>query len=346
MTKELWRFSGIALLTFLASLLIDQFWVLLFVATLLIYLSWHVFNLARLAHRLASRDLLQHPYPSGLWRDIYEQIYVLQIRKRKSKGKGKFTRFREVASALPDAVVILGEHGKVEWCNHRAQKMLGLYWPKSMGQPLTTLIKHPILDEYLASGKYHRPLEFPSPENKARILSLRIARFGKHADHHLLVARDITQVYHLNQTQQDFVANVSHELRTPLTVITGFLENMQYSQGIERRRWGRSIELMQGQALRMQEIINELLTLSRLQMIDQTQKPAPVFVSYLLASIVKEAKIICVDSEHNITLAADPVVWLRGYSEELRSAFSNLILNAIKHTPPPGRYRYPLVFKR
>ncbi|MCP4407838.1 MAG: phosphate regulon sensor histidine kinase PhoR [Gammaproteobacteria bacterium] len=319
-------------MTFLASLLIDQFWVLLFIATLLIYLSWHVFNLARLSHRLASNKLLQHPYPSGLWRDLYEQIYILQIRKRKSKGK--FTRFREVASALPDAVVILGQHGRIEWCNHRAQQMLGLYWPKSMGQPLTKLIKHPILDEYLARGKYHRSLEFPSPANKARMLSLRISRFGKHGDHHLLIARDITQIYHLNQTQQDFVANVSHELRTPLTVITGFLENMHYSQGVERRRWGRSIELMQSQASRMQGIINELLTLSRLLMTNQTQKPAPVFVSYLLASIVKEARMIGSASEHNITLAADPVVWLRGYSEELRSAFSNLIFNAIKHTPP------------
>lgn len=335
LTKELWRFSGITLLTLLASLLIDQIWVLVIIAILLTYLSWHVFNLVSLSHRLASRELLQHPYPGGLWRDIYERIHVLQIRKRKSKGK--FTRFREVASALPDAVVILGQHGRVEWCNHQAQRMLGLYWPKSMGQPLTKLIDHPILEEYATSGKYNRPFEFPSPANKARMLSLRITRFGKHADHYLLVARDITQVYHLNQAQQDFVANVSHELRTPLTVIAGFLENMHYSQGTERRHWGRSIELMQGQATRMQGIINELLTLSRLQMIDQTQKPAPVFVSYLLASIVKEAKMICADSEHNITLAADPIVWLKGYSEELRSAFSNLIFNAIKHTPPRAK---------
>ena len=328
--SELWRFSAIFLAVFIISLLINEIWVFFFVAILLIYLGWHIFNLIRLSHRLATGELVQHPYPGGMWREIYEQVHLLQTRKRKSKGK--FTRFREVASALPDAVVILSQNGRIEWCNPEAQRMLGLYWPKSMGQPLIKLVDHPVLEEYLTGGIYSRPLEFSSPTNKARILSLRIARFGKHADHHLLVARDITQVYNLNQAQQDFVANVSHELRTPLTVITGFLESMHYN-GVEQRRWGRSIELMESQAHRMQDIISELLTLSRLQMTGRKQPQKPVFVSYLLASIVKEARILSAESKHNITLAADPVVWLKGNSDELRSAFSNLIFNAIRHTP-------------
>lgn len=329
--SELWRFSGILLAAFLTSLLIDEIWVFIFFAILLIYLGWHVLNLIRLSHRLATGELLQHPYPGGMWREIYEQIHLLQTRKRKSKRK--FTRFREVASALPDAVVILSQNGRVVWCNPQAQRMLGLYWPKSMGQPLIKLIDHPVLEEYLSAGTYSRPLQFSSPTNKANILSLRMARFGKHADHHLLVARDITQVYHLNQAQQDFVANVSHELRTPLTVIMGFLESMHYN-GVEQRKWGRSIELMESQAHRMKDIISELLTLSRLQMTERKQPHKPVFVSYLLASIVKEARLLSAESKHNITLAADPVVWLQGNSDELRSAFSNLIFNAVIHTPP------------
>lgn len=328
--SELWRFSGIFLIVFVTSLIIDELWVFIFIAILLAYLSWHVFNLIRLSHRLATGELLQHPYPGGMWREIYEQIHLLQTRKRKSKRK--FTRFREVASALPDAVVILSQNGRVVWCNPEAQRMLGLYWPKSMGQPLIKLIDHPVLKEFLSTGDYSRPLEFSSPTNKAKILSLRMARFGKHADHHLLVARDITQVYNLNQAQQDFVANVSHELRTPLTVISGFLESMHYD-GIEQRRWGRSIELMESQAHRMQHIISELLTLSRLQMTDRKRLQEPVFISYLLASIVKEARILSAETKHNITLAADPTVWLQGSSDELRSAFSNLIFNAVKHTP-------------
>ena len=329
--SELWRFSGIFLAVFLASLLINEIWVFIFIAILLIYLGWHIIHLIRLSHRLVTGELVQHPYPGGIWREIYEQIYLLQTRKRKNKGK--FTRFREVASALPDAVVILSQNGRIEWCNPEAQRTLGLYWPKSMGQSLIKLVDHPVLEEYLSTGNYSRPLEFSSPTNKAKILSLRIARFGKHADHHLLVARDITQVYNLNQAQQDFVANVSHELRTPLTVITGFLESMHYS-GIEQRQWGRSIELMENQAHRMQDIISELLTLSRLQMTERKQSQKPVFVSYLLASIVKEARMLSADSKHHITLAADPVIWLQGNSDELRSAFSNLIFNAVKHTPP------------
>jgi two-component system phosphate regulon sensor histidine kinase PhoR len=328
--SELWRFTGIVLIVLLISLLVDQVFVFFLVCILLVYLSWHLLNLLRLSHRLANGELLQHPYPGGMWRDIYERVRVLQARKHSSKGK--FTRFREIASALPDAVVILGQQSKIVWCNPEAQRMLGLYWPKSMGQPLLKLVNHPVLEEYINNGDYSRPLEFSTPANRASVLSLRITRFGKQADHYLLVARDITQIYHLNQTQQDFVANVSHELRTPLTVITGFLENMHYS-GEERRKWGRSVELMQGQAKRMQGIIDELLTLSRLQISKQANLTETVFVSYLLASIVKEARLISKESAHNITLAADPVVWVKGNSNELRSAFSNLIFNAVKHTP-------------
>jgi two-component system phosphate regulon sensor histidine kinase PhoR len=328
--SELWRFTGIVLIVILISLLVDQVFVFVLIWTLLAYLGWHLLNLLRLSHRLATGEMLQHPYPGGLWRDIYERVRVLQARKHKSKGK--FTRFREVASALPDAVVILGQHGKIVWCNSEAQRMLGLYWPKSMGQPLLKLVNHPVLEEYISNGDYSRPLEFSSPANKATVLSLRITRFGKQADHYLLVARDITQIYHLNQTQQDFVANVSHELRTPLTVITGFLENMYYS-GEERRNWGRSVELMQGQAKRMQGIIDELITLSRIQISKQSNLTETVFVSYLLASIVKEARLLSRESVHDITLAADPVIWLKGNRDELRSAFSNLIFNAVKHTP-------------
>ena len=258
LTKEFWRLFSMLLIVATVGLFFGRLLLFLLLGALL-YLGWQLYNLLRLAYWLVDEQPVQPPYPSGLWRDVFERVKRLKSTKRKRE---KFTRFREVASALPDAVVILGEQSEIQWCNPAAQRMLGLFWPKSMGQPLLKLVRDPALEEYLASGNFYRPLEFASPANKAQIISLHVTHFGKHSQH-LLMARDITQIYHLNQARQDFVANVSHELRTPLTVITGFLENLQTADHKEPNI-KRSIELMQDQARRMQNIIRELLALSRL----------------------------------------------------------------------------------
>ncbi len=327
----MWRVSVVLLTGLVGILLKEPLLNYLFLGFLLLYLGHHLIVLIRLRHRLLAGEEVQPPFPGGLWRDVFVQVQRLQRRKQR---KGKFSRFREVASTLQDAVVIIGEQGEIQWCNPAAEPMLGLLWPKAMRQPLVQLVCHPVLEEYFTNDDYSTPIVINSPADTTRILSLSIDRFGK-AQHRLLVARDITQIYHLNQAQQDFIANVSHELRTPLTVIMGFLESLQYSE-VNQDRWARSMELMESQARRMQEIIEELLTLSRLQMTDQPSTVKPVPVPRLLDSITQEARALSGDSAHALTLEVNPDLWLKGNSNELRSAFSNLIFNAIKHTPPRG----------
>ncbi len=327
---ELWRIFWITTIAFIGGTLFDQRLIFLCMG-FLGYSAWHLYNLILLDNWLISGSPIQLPYAKGLWREVFEHVRRLQVRKRERKVK--FTRFREVASALPDAVVILTPFGEVEWCNSAAQRTLGLYWPKSMGQSFIELVRHPVLEEYLAKGDFSRPLEFASPANKATILSLNVQRFGK-LNQHLLVARDITQVYHLNQARQDFVANVSHELRTPLTVISGFLENMEIALEKEHH-WKRSIELMQEQTKRMNSIVNDLLALSQLEMKDEAEKRLePVDVSKLLSKILEEAKALSGESRHVIKLVTQTEVRIIGDRKELRSAFSNLIFNSVKHTPP------------
>ncbi len=328
LTKEFWRLFRMLLIVTAVGLFFGRLQLFLLLG-ILFYLGWHLYNLLRLAYWLVDEQPVQPPYPNGLWQEVFERVRRLKSHKRKRE---KFTRFREVASVLPDAVVILGQHNEIQWCNPAAQRMLGLFWPKSMGQPLLKLVRDPVLEEYLARGNFYRPLEFASPANKAQIISLHVTRFGKH-NMHLLMARDITQIYHLNQARQDFVANVSHELRTPLTVITGFLENLQTAAQKELT-FKRSIELMQDQARRMQTIIQELLAVSHLEMKNQTEITEPVPVPKMLASIIEEARALSGDSKHVITLQAEPQLWLQGDNQELHSAFSNLIFNAVKHTPP------------
>lgn len=328
--SESWRISAIILIGVSGVLLENRWLIAGFSGLALGYLGWHLSVGFRLTHQLAAGEELHASLPSGLWKALFTQVQRLQQAK---KRKVKFSRFREAASALEDSVLILGEYGVIEWSNPAARHLLGLPWPKARGQYLVQLMRHPVLEEYLVKADYSQPIAITAPGDKSKILSLRITPFGK-AHHHLLVARDVTQIYHLNQAQQDFVANVSHELRTPLTVIMGFLENLQpIAAGFEPRNAARSVELMESQAQRMQRIIDELLTLSRLQMKQSSPSDSAVPVAKLLASITQEARALSGDSAHNLTLDVNAQLWLTGNHDELRSAFSNLIINAVQHTP-------------
>ncbi len=308
---------------------------LLFLAIgLLVNLARHFCELGRLI--LYLRDG-KAPFPegaSGLWADVFTRVRRLRGRSRKRKRKLStyVRRFREATSALPDAAVILGRRGEVEWCNPAAETLLGMSWPRVAGMLLTQLVHHPVLHEYLRRGDYARPLELPSPVDKAKILAFHVTPFGKKRQR-LLVGRDITRAYHLDRVQRDFVANASHELRTPLTVVVGMLETVQAMDAVPQRLQ-RALELMQEQADRMQRIVHDLLALSRLEMAGSAAESEPCPMPEILRRIVDEARSFSGEGGHQIELIARDDLWLRGDQEELRSIASNLVFNAVRHTPP------------
>ena len=331
--RELAWLGGTLLLGGLLGILFEPAWLYLALAMAL-YAGRHLGYLARLTHLLLEKKKLQTPFPRGPWGLVYNEISRLQSgsRKRKRRLARFLTRFREAVTALPDAAIILGKEGHIEWANPSAERLLGVVWPQMGGRALLHIARHPILEEYLSEGDFRRPLELPSPVNKALVLSLRITPFGR-KHQRLLVARDITRIYHLDKIRRDFVSNISHELRTPLTVISGFLENLSDSQA-ECPQWGRSLELMREQATRMQALIDDLLTLSRLEMAEeQPTEETTVTVGPLLSSIVHDARILSGDAEHDIELEANSSLALKGNHQELRGVFSNLIFNAVRHTP-------------
>lgn len=299
-------------------------------------LGWHLWQLRELERWLAG-GLEGEPGAGGAWEPILERVRALQSnsRKRKRRLSRFLTRFREGVTALPDAVLILGREHHIEWANPAALGLLGVEWPADAGQPLGQVVRHPVLDEYLAGGVYTRPLDMPSPTNRAVVLSVSVTPFGKKYQH-LLVARDITLVYHLDQTRQDFVANASHELRTPLTVMTGFIETLADD---ERAcpGWRRSLELMSSHAARMQRIVEDLLTLSKVEMGSAPGAREVVPVAALLKGTVAEARDLSGPARHELLLDADRALGLVGDPEEFRSACSNLIFNAVVHSPPRTR---------
>jgi two-component system, OmpR family, phosphate regulon sensor histidine kinase PhoR len=305
------------------------------ILALLIYIAKHTYYLVHLARTIYQDEQISPPYPPDIWGLVYKELARHRTRSRKRKRTlNRFaSRFRKVASSIPDGLIILNKSGQVDWANPAANQLLNVSWPRDEGVPLTTLLPIEELADYLDAPDYHKPLDFPSPINKAIIISVRVTPFGSKKAQRLLVVRNITELYNLNQTRRDFVSNVSHELRTPLTVITGFLENLNDKEVLSFQR--RPFVLMLEQAERMNSIINDLLALSRLEMGQAASSEKPVKVPELLQKIVEQAKALADQKGgYDLHLEVDNELCLLGEESELQSAFSNLIFNAVIHTPP------------
>lgn len=147
----------------------------------------------------------------------------------------------------------------------------------------------------------------------------------------------ITHIQHLERMRQDFVANVSHELRTPLTVIHGYLDTLLDQDLAETKPWKKIFMQMHQQTLRMENLIEDLLLLSRLESHEgESAIESKIPVAKLLDTICHEARELSGDLKHQITLSADPALHILGIETELRSLFSNIIFNAVKYTPAQG----------
>lgn len=333
--RELWYIAGLAL-TFLIIGLIAGHALFFLLLAVLGYLLWHVLNVLRLQHWLRDSKKLQPPVSKGVWGEVFNDLYRLQVRDRKRKRKlaRLLNRFQEATSALPDATAVLSDRGDIEWFNDAAQKLLGLRTPGDVGHRVANLVRHPHFIEFLQAGDYTKSVEIPSPVDNGILLTVFIVPYGK--EKRLLVARDITRLHHLEQVRRDFVANVSHELRTPLTVINGFLETLSEDAVECPPPWQRSLQLMRQQASRMQNIVNDLLMLSKLETGQSAHTKQSVAVPEILQTLLREARALSAERAHRIELEVDTSLWLQGNHDELHSAFSNLVFNAIQYTPAQG----------
>ena len=306
---------------------------------LLPLLGRHLYRLLRLTHRLDTRARFTPPFPRGAWGRIEDAISDQQLRSRRNKRRQvRFAqRFREAALSVPDALIALDKNLCLEWSNPAAEQLLGLRWPEDQGKPLADAVPHPELANYLAGVNFEQPLDLVPDHNNALRLSLRITPFGEKKRQWLVVARDITKIYHLDLIRRDFVANASHELRTPLTVISGFLETLSDTPDTPTRL-RRPIEVMQQQASRMKRIIEDLLALSRLELGERPSHVEPVDVPKLLQQVLERARASC-EGRHPFDKDIDADLLLMGNASELESAFSNLIANAVQHTAEGGRIR-------
>lgn len=304
------------------------------------YLLWHLKQLLRLHKWLRERQPDEAPPEGyGLWGEIFDNIYHLQRRDQRVRGRlqAVIDRVQESTAALRDAVIMLDAEGNLEWWNRAAEQLLGLKTPQDSGQSIANLVRHPRFKEYFEAGNYQEALELPSPINDRMRLQLQITQYGNHE--HLMLVRDVTRLHQLEQMRKDFIANVSHELRTPLTVITGYLETLLDNVEDVNPRWLRALQQMQQQGSRMQNLLNDLLLLAKLEATDYPSDNQPVAVDLLLLSIKNDAQALSGARNHRISLEADSQIRLKGSEAELRSAFSNLVFNAVKYSPEDSEIR-------
>jgi len=303
-----------------------------------LYLAWTLKQLLRL-HEWLSNHQTDEPPPDGygLWGEVFDSIYHLQRRDQRVRGRlqAVIDRVQESTAALKDAVIMLDSEGNLEWWNRAAETLMGLKTPQDSGQPVTNLVRHPRFKEYFEQDSFAEPLEIPSPTNDRVRIQLLITRYGN--NEHLMLVRDVTRIHQLEQMRKDFVANVSHELRTPLTVIFGYLETLLDNVEEVNPRWVRALQQMHQQGGRMQTLLNDLLLLAKLEATDYPSDNHPIVVSTLLKTITGDAQALSGNKNQQIDLNIETDALLKGSDTELRSAFSNLIFNAVKYTPAEGK---------
>jgi two-component system phosphate regulon sensor histidine kinase PhoR len=331
-------FSKIFLLFFVVALmgwLLDLLFPALF-ATSLLLLGWNYRHIFILDKWLWRDKKLTPPAGDGSWQQVFDGIYYRQrkARKKNKELRGLIRRFRDGAEALPDAIVVLNNDWTIIWCNKLAQQLVGLRWPQDERQRIDNLIRNPEFQTYIQQKQFDQPLELSSPVNEDLVLEYRMLQYGE--DQHLLIVRDITQLKLLEQVRKDFVANVSHELRTPLTVLQGYLEVMDADNLPNAGIWQKAHTVMLEQTKRMDALVQQLLTLSRIEAAAKVQFEEHIDVPAMLAMLEQESQTLNRDKQHQISFSVDPDLVVSGIREELRSAFSNLITNAIKYTPNGG----------
>jgi len=310
----------------------------LFSIGLLIYLFWHIRQLIRLVRWLLVNEEDIPPDAKGLWGDVFRHLYRIQRhnRHRYEKMAMLLKRYKKSTKAMPDAIIILGKKWEIEWLNPKCKTYFDLKKKQAVGKKLTNLLRSPILLDFVenynqANNNNQKTLEIPSPGNK-KILSIRIISYE---DKHLLIARDITRITKLKTMRKDFVANVSHELKTPLTVISGYLEILEDHLKKEPL-YANSIQLMQQQSHRMSHLVDDLLLLSTIESNEPKSLKNDFIDMHALTMMLKKEALVLSHGDHKIELFCSGVKWLKGNQNELQSAFSNLVSNAVKYTPKEG----------
>jgi len=300
---------------------------------LAIYLAWNLWQLRALHFWLEHRSVADPPDAMGLWGDVVAQVVRLHRRKRfhKERLTRLFRELRRSTAAMPDGVVMLDPEGEIVWFNRKAGELLDLSRRADLGLRIDNLVRHPDFVRYLRGGQHSLPLIVRLDTPTERYIAFQLISYG--ADQRLLMLREVTREVRLEQMRKDFVANASHELRSPLTVVAGYLEN--FSVAPHLGDLSEPIAEMRRQTDRMTRIIEDLLELSRFEANEALVKGTAIDVAAMAAMLRKDV-LARLTHPRQVEVLIESPANLIGDEAMVQSAFSNLVDNAAKYSPPDG----------
>jgi len=304
-------------------------------AGLFIYLAGHLYWLNKLQIWLKNPNPDNTPTGLGIWKDIFNALFQNQRKHERAELelKSSLEDFKRATNALPDGIVVLNRRNEIEWCNPPAEAQLGLDLSQDVNQAIHNFVRYGQFINYLQDEHYGEPIQLKSIRNPEIMLQIQLIPFG--TEQKLLISRDVTAQEKTDTMRRDFIANVSHELRTPLTVVGGFLETLNDTKGMVTESAKGYFDMMIEQTSRMRRIIEDLLTLSRIESNSEAPQDTVINMALLLNMIQNDANGLS-NGKHKIHLEADKNLNISGSQEELLSAFSNLVSNAIRYTPEGG----------
>ncbi len=299
----------------------------------LLGLGWHAYRLLSFERALHTGDFEQFRYRDGIWERLFSRFRFERERagRRKKEYRLLLREIRKSTNAMPDGAVILDTSNEIIACNRASKMLAGLKRKKDRGQRVDNIIRDPALTELLQRDNPKQTAEIHSPVMDDGWLSCRVVPYG--ADQRLLILRDVTESVRINKMRRDFIANASHELRSPLTVISGYLDAMGDDPELPDT-WRQPVAQMRRQAVRMRQLIGELLELSRVE----SKGPAKTHDAVDVVALINAAREALggTDGVAEIAVRPESAALLRGNPTEIETVITNLLSNAIRYTPSAG----------
>ncbi len=249
---------------------------------------------------------------------------------------------RALVSGLPDPVIALDSEGRVLALNERARSLAPAL---RQGEPVSLALRTPELIE--AIGRAYATGEEQHVQYSERVpldrwfetIMIPVKRepgLGK-PDLVLLTFHDLTPLRRVEEMRADFVANASHELRTPLAALSGFIETLQGPARDDAKARQRFLAIMQEQAKRMARLIDDLLSLSRIELNAHRRPDTSVDLVPIVRQVVDSLQTLARDRGVTVTVEAAPTLMVPGDHDELVRVFENLVENALKYGAPGKR---------
>lgn len=313
--------------------LVSGYWAISVVIGLLIFILWHLRQLYYL------REWISLGLPVDATPNLYGTAYqmiskICDVKKVNSRQRSELeailNRFDAATKAMPDAMLIINQSQSIEWANPAAKTLLGIDLFRDIGQRIDNIVRDPDIVNYLSNSDFDEPLEFSSTKSSENDLLLKVVSYddGKK----LLIVHDHRDLHRLQQVRKAFVSNASHEMRTPLTVIIGYLETLTLREELNpvtRRGVDGALE----QAERLKQLIEDLLSLSRLESLPLSKSHSEkVDLKSLVYESVELIKSSAIYKGQIFSFSIEDAI-INGDYRELQSAIQNILDNAVKYSP-------------